>query len=251
MFSLERKKSLGQCFLHDKNILILEAKLGNCSDKNVLEIGPGDGRLTEAILSQNPKHLTIVEKDSRFAALLREKFANQNVTVIEGDFLEFPSNRFDVVFGNIPYYISSDIIFRLKDFDFDLAILIVQKEFAQKMAQKPNTGNYGRLSVTSQLFFDVKLERTISRNLFRPSPRVDSALITLKPTKFKSSVFLENIIRYLFSHKNKTVRNALLDSKQFSKEQLECLDELASRRAKTLSKEECIKVAQTLQSSKV
>ncbi|MCI0503648.1 16S rRNA (adenine(1518)-N(6)/adenine(1519)-N(6))-dimethyltransferase RsmA [Candidatus Micrarchaeota archaeon] len=243
----KRRKFLGQHFLEDRNILALEAKLASPEHKTVLEIGPGDGRLTDAILALKPKRLVAVEKDARFASLLREKYAGRpEVEVVERDFLEFEPPQFDIAIGNIPYYISSDIVFRLAGMRFERAILMVQKEFAEKMAAKPGDRNYGRLSVTSQLAFGIRYERAVLRHLFRPAPEVDSAIITLKPTGLKLTQQQENVIRWLFSHKNKTVRNALLDSKMFEARGLDSLGPLLRRRARTLSKEECLEIAKAL-----
>jgi 16S rRNA (adenine1518-N6/adenine1519-N6)-dimethyltransferase len=240
---MHRKKSLGQCFLEDRNILRLEARLADVKGKRVLEIGAGDGRLTKALIENNPKKIYAVEKDPRFASMLKM----DNVEVIEGDFLEIELPDVDVVIGNIPYYISSDIIFSLKRIKFEKAVLMVQKEFAQKMVAKPGEKNYGRLSVTSQIHFQVSLERTVPARLFRPVPKVDSAIITLRPTGASLDEFEENIIRYLFQHKNKTVRNALLDSKKFEKPEL---GEFSQRRVKTLTKEECLEIARILKNVK-
>ncbi len=247
---MQRKKSLGQSFLEDRNILALEARLAEPEGKAVLEIGPGDGRLTDAVLALRPKKLIAVEKDARFAELLRTKYSGRkDVEIIEGDFLEFefPSGGVDVVVGNIPYYISSGIVFRLAGMKFGHAVLMVQKEFAQKMAARPGDRNYGRLSVTAQLSFNVSLERIVLRHLFRPVPKVDSAIIVLRPTGLRLSARQANVIRWLFQHKNKTVRNALLDSKMFGKEELAALGDYAKRRAKTLSKEECLAIAALLE----
>ncbi len=240
---------MGQCFLEDRNILALEARLAEPEGKTVLEIGPGDGRLTDAVLALRPRKVIAVEKDPRFAALLKEKYGSRkDVEVAEADFLDFePQEGFDVVVGNIPYYISSDIVFRLAPMRFERAVLMVQKEFAQKMAARPGEKNYGRLSVTSQLAFGIRLERTVLRHLFRPVPEVDSAIIVLSPTGARLSPRQENVIRWLFQHKNKTVRNALLDSKMFGKDDLEVLGDLAKRRSKTLTKEECLSIASLLE----
>jgi len=239
-----KNKKLGQCFLEDRNILNLEAKLAKIKGKTVLEIGAGDGRLTQALLKQSPEKVYVVEKDSRFADLLREKF--KDIEVLEGDFLEINLPKVDVIVGNIPYYISSDIVFKIKTLDVDSALLMVQKEFAEKMVAKPGERNYGRLSVTSQLSFDVKLERIVLRHLFNPSPEVDSAIILLKPTGNKLSQFEENIIRYIFQHKNKTVKNALLDSKMFTKEELAFVEKFAKKRGRNLTKEEVLEIAEKL-----
>ncbi len=247
--SFERRRSLGQCFLEDKNILALEARLAEPNGKTVLEIGPGDGRLTDAVLALKPKSVVAVEKDARFASMLREKYSSrEDVRIVEADFMEWePGERFDVVIGNIPYYLSSDILFRLAAMPFCRAVIMVQKEFAQKMAARPGERNYGRLSVTSQLAFGMRLERTVLRHLFRPVPDVDSAIVVLSPSGFRPSRSQENVIRWLFQHKNKTVRNALLDSKMFEKGELERLGALAKRRAKTLTKEECLDIAALLE----
>ncbi|MFH1520957.1 MAG: 16S rRNA (adenine(1518)-N(6)/adenine(1519)-N(6))-dimethyltransferase RsmA [Candidatus Micrarchaeota archaeon] len=241
-----RKKSIGQCFLEDKNILQLEAKLADVSDKTILEIGPGDGRLTNFLLQQKPKKIIAVELDQRFVSILKEKFNKEKIEIIEADFLEFEIPEVDIIVGNIPYYISSDIVFKLANKKFEKAILMVQKEFAQKMVAKPGDKNYGRLSVTSQLAFDIKLERIVLRHLFRPMPKVDSAIIILRPTGLKLTQFQENIIRWLFQHKNKTVRNALIDSKMFSKNELEKLNNVLKQRPKALSKENCLEIAEIL-----
>ncbi|MBI5223743.1 ribosomal RNA small subunit methyltransferase A [Candidatus Micrarchaeota archaeon] len=236
--------------MEDKNILRLEAGVaGELEGKTILEIGPGDGRLSEILLSKNPKKIYLVEKDSRFAAILREKFASEpKVEIIETDILELEFPKIDIVFGNIPYYISSEIVFGLKGLEIEQAILMVQKEFAQKMVQKSGNGNYGRLSVTSQIFFEVKMIRTVSKGLFRPMPKVDSAIISLRPTGIKLTQDQEDIIRYLFSHKNKTVRNALLDSKKISEKEIEKIGDYAKKRARTLNKEQVLEICRLISS---
>jgi ribosomal RNA small subunit methyltransferase A len=244
-----RRKSLGQCFLEDRNILALEAKLAKPEGKTVLEIGAGDGRLTAALLAEKPKKLIAIEKDPGFVSILREKFSGRNaLDIVEGDFLKMvlPDAGVDVVVGNIPYYISSDIIFRLKDMRFGYAVIMVQKEFAEKMVAKPGDGNYGRLSVTAQLNYFVSLERKVLRHLFRPVPQVDSAIIILRPTGIRLTALQENVIRGLFQHRNKTVRNALADSKLFAAEEIQKLGQLAKRRVRTLAKEECLEIARLL-----
>lgn len=244
--SLHLKKSLGQHFLKDQNILRKEVEVASVTGKRVLEIGPGDGGLTEEILEAKPLELTVIEKDERFAYLLKEKF-KKNIKIIRGDFLkhEFKED-FDVIIGNIPYYITSPIIFKIKDMKFERCVLIVQKEFAMKMVANPNHSNYGRLSVTSQLFFDVKYIQTVSRRVFSPVPRVDSAMIELRRRNAEVSAFAEDIIRYLFQHKNQSVKKSLSHSKQFSKEKLEKLDDYSKVKVRTLTKEEVLKIVEIL-----
>jgi 16S rRNA (adenine1518-N6/adenine1519-N6)-dimethyltransferase len=249
--NVKAKKSLGQNFLQDHNILRKEVELADVRGKKVLEIGPGDGRLTRHILKAKPKKLTAIEKDSELAQKLMQEFSSKIekglLEIIEGDFLKAELPDFDVVIGNIPYYISSPIIFRLKDYDFEKAILIVQKEFAIKMIEGAGSSNYGRLSVTSQVFFRVKIMQIVQKELFSPQPKVDSAMIMLFPTGKNISKFQEDVIRWLFSHKNKTLRNALLDSGKLGKEDIEDLGEILVRKVRTLEVDEVLEIATKLE----
>ena len=234
---MKKIKKLGQVFLDNPRILEKEAEIAGVSGKAVLEIGPGDGRLTERLLVHGPKKLIAVEKDTRFAGILKEKFeGDSRVQIINADFLEIAIPEAEIIVGNIPYYISSPIIFRLKDAKFDYAVLMVQKEFAEKMVAKPNAANYGRLSITSQIFFRIEYVQTVPKMFFSPRPKVDSAIIKLQPTGAKLSQFEEDVIRKLFQHRNKTVRNALKG--------YEINDQ---RRVRTLTKDECLELAQILE----
>lgn len=204
-------KRLGQNLLTDKNILRKEARIAGANKKTVLEIGAGDGRLTEELLKAGAAKVYAVEKDPRFVKILNERFAGcEKVTVLNTDFLKMrlPQNV-EIVVGNIPYCISSKIIFRLKNEKIENALLMVQKEFAEKMAAKPNDRNYGRLSVTAQVFFDVQLFFKVPAHLFTPKPKVDSVLVSLKPKRMKISDREEELIRKLFQQKNKKIRNIL------------------------------------------
>ncbi|MBI2079903.1 ribosomal RNA small subunit methyltransferase A [Candidatus Micrarchaeota archaeon] len=242
-----RKRSLGQSFLSDHNILRKEVALASVNGTVVLEIGGGDGRLTEKILDKSPKHLYVVEKDHRFSELLKQKFIDiENIEILSADFLDLDLQSLNpqIIIGNIPYNISSKIIFSLKDLNFERAVLMVQKEFAEKMVAKPNDGNYGRLSVTSQLFFTVQFVQKVPRHLFSPSPRVDSAIIILTKNTFAVDGFAEEVINKLFQHRNKTVKNAL------SGYNINNLNEFINRRVRTLSKEDCLKITDLLRPEK-
>jgi ribosomal RNA small subunit methyltransferase A len=209
-YIMDFKKKLGQNFLQDRNILWKEAKLVVSAGKVILEIGSGDGRLTEQILAAGASKIYAVEKDSELAAVLKDKFKNEaRVKVLTIDFLEltFPGDV-EVAAGNIPYYISSDIIFSLKGKGIKQAVLIVQKEFAEKMIAKPRASNYGRLSVTSQIFFNIELIQKVPAHLFVPRPKVDSMLIMLKPTNEQLSKAQEDVIRRIFQQKNRKIRNS-------------------------------------------
>ncbi len=237
------KKRLGQHFLKDRNILRKEVRLADVKGKRVIEIGAGDGRLTEEIVRAGPIVVYAFEKDRELAVKLGERFKGEKrVVVVVGDFLGVEIPEFDVALGNIPYYISSDIIFRLAGYEFEKAVLIVQKEFAEKMVAKPNRKNYGRLSVTSQLAFDVSVKHKVPKHLFSPAPKVDSAMVLLKPTGRKLTEKQEDVIRALFQHRNKTVKKAISHSKFEKKD----LGEFEKRRVRTLTKEECLEIAELL-----
>jgi ribosomal RNA small subunit methyltransferase A len=236
---MKLKKSLGQHFLSSPSTLEFEATLANPTGKDVLEIGPGDGRLTEKLLEKGPASLTVVEKDSRWAVFLREKFG-EKIRIIEGDFLGQEGLSTDVVVGNLPYYISSPIIFALAKIPFNSAILMVQLEFAKRMVAVPKTSEYGRLSVTSQLLFETKLVKKVKKGSFTPPPKVDSAIILMKRKPFEMDVFQEEIIRILFQHKNQFVRNALEHGG------IQTGVALPKKRARELSKEEILELIEKL-----
>ena len=242
------KKSLGQHFLHDTNMLAKEARLLEPQGKTVLEIGPGDGRLTEQLLLAGASRIIAVEKDSYLVRILEDKFRNRPVHVLHADFLEISPARLgkiDKIAGNIPYYISSPIIFKLKEFDFENALLMVQEEFARKMVAQPGTSAYGRLSVTSQLFYYVKYVQKVRRSLFFPAPKVDSAIILLEKKQVRGTEALEGTIRSIFQHKNRTVRNALLSS-GFENEGLEILGDALKKRPRELTLDEIKQISETI-----
>ena len=218
---IKPKKSLGQNFLIDKNVIKKIVSLSDIFDKDVLEIGPGTGNLTEYILKQKPNKLFLVEKDKFLCDQLLLKFQN-NIKIKNEDILKINekniSNHKLVVFGNLPYNISTEIvcnwILKLKnDFWFSELILMFQKEVADRIISKTNTSDYGRLSILLNWKMNIVKVFDISPNCFFPKPKVYSSLIHFTPKekyfKIKNSKNLEMITRIFFNQKRKMIKNPM------------------------------------------
>jgi 16S rRNA (adenine1518-N6/adenine1519-N6)-dimethyltransferase len=244
------RKQLGQHLLIDRGALKKEAQLISCDGKTVLEIGPGDGRLTRGVLVAGAAHITAVEKDRLMVSALNRQFhANRKVTVVHGDFLEFAPGAYDRIIGNIPYYISSQIIFRLLEFEFGYCILCVQKEFASRLLAKPGGRNYGRLSASAGHYFEIEKLLDVPRVSFAPIPRVDSTVIGLRKRNVGRDLRFERISNALFQHRLKTVRAALaashtaLGMEKRDAKKLGDSVKYKERRVFTLSAQEIIEIA--------
>ena len=233
-----KDKRLGQHFLNSPHILEFEAEAAGIEGKTVIEIGGGDGRLTEALLAKNPRKLIVFEKDRRWAEFLRQRFG-EKIELVEGDFLESTKDA-EIYVGNIPYYISSPILFSIAKKGFERALLMVQEEFAERMAAKPKTSEYGRLSVTSQLLFQIKIIKKVKRGSFSPPPEVDSAIVLLGKKASSLDPWVEKVILALFQHKNQMVSKALKHSG------IEPKIELPKIRAREISPEEIVKLAEKI-----
>jgi len=215
---IKAKKSLGQNFLTDRNVLETIVNTTKITNKTILEIGPGTGNLTSFILKKNPKKVFVIEKDNDLAENLNNIFANQ-LTIINDDVLNIDENLLfkDIVtvFGNLPYNISTEIlskwIVNLKDnFWFDHLILMFQKEVADRIVAKFNTSAYGRLSILSNWKLNVKKICDIKPESFSPKPKIDSSLLFFSPKKdfykIKDPKNLEKITRVFFSHRRKMLK---------------------------------------------
>ena len=152
---IKAKKSLGQNFLIDANIINKIVNIVDIKGKNILEIGPGTGNLSSKILDQYPKKMIVIEKDKSLANLLKDNFGSK-IIVINQDILKINENLIEkeklTVFGNLPYNISSQIIAKIIKFkkcppNYSALILMFQKEMAQRIIGKFNTSKYGRLSI--------------------------------------------------------------------------------------------------------
>ena len=205
------RKALGQHFMTHAATLEYEAAMARVKGKKILEIGGGTGNLTE-VLANEAKRIAVIEKDTALVSLLKSKFAGKrNIDIVEGDFLSMDPDEFkvEVIVGNIPYSISSLILFKLRDWEFDHALICVQKEFAERMVAAAGTKDYSRLSVMTQLYFKPIFLKLVPRGYFAPMPEVDSAIVYLTKTETKLDIKRDKFIEHLFSHGKNTLHAAL------------------------------------------
>ena len=217
------KKSLGQNFLTDQNILKKIISLKNITNKEILEIGPGKGALTKYILSQKPKSLIVIEKDNLFAKELILKFKKEkNIKVFNKDVLKFNFEKIikknTIIFGNLPYNISSQILIKLIKSQvwppkFTDLILMFQKEMAQRIIGKFGTKDYGRLSILSNYRLKFKEKFNVSPNCFFPKPKINSTVLHLQPKNEKNEIRkienLEKITSIFFSQRRKMIKKSI------------------------------------------
>ena len=218
------KKSLGQNFLIDNNVIKKIINSVKIKNKNVIEIGPGDGALTEQIIKCNPKSFILIEKDFNLHAKLKSKFEQiKFVKIICQDILKFDIEKKikknTIIFGNLPYNISSQIfvnLIRLNKWPpkYTDLILMFQKELGEKIIANFPSPNYGRLSILSNLMLNVNKKFLVSPNCFKPKPKVNSMVIHFKPknnriVNLKNILNLEKITNILFSNKRKMINKNL------------------------------------------
>ncbi len=227
------KKSLGQNFLIDKNIIKKIINLTNIKNCNIVEIGPGYGALTTEILKLEPKSFHIIEKDFELFSKLKFKFRNdKRVFTHNKDILKFDLKKILkkklIIFGNLPYNISSQIliqIIKIKNLStmVDDIVFMFQKELGEKIVCKFPSKNYGRLSIISNYKLIVKNKFLVSPNCFFPKPKVNSIVIHFKPKKkvtfIKNLNNLEKVTNILFSNKRKMINKNI--KKLFNKKEIE------------------------------
>jgi len=218
---IKAKKSLGQNFLIDQNIIDIIINIVEIKDKSILEIGPGTGNLTKNILKKKPKKLIVIEKDNDLAKSLRKNLED-NVKIINDDVLKINENNLDedvlTVFGNLPYNISTEILcnwilnIKNKNFWFDNLVLMFQKEVADRIIAKFNTKNYGRLSILSNWKLEIEKICDVQPSSFFPKPKVDSSVLLLKPKldffPLTNPKNLEKITRIFFMHRRKMLKKS-------------------------------------------
>ena len=208
------KKKFGQNFLIDKNILLKIINLIDSNNLDILEIGPGNGKLTDYIILKKPRKLTLIEIDTELTEELIIKYSKFNyIKVTNANILEIDiKERYHLVISNLPYNISSQVIVKLALLDRspDKLILMFQKEFAQRLLDK----KINSINSLIKCFYDIKLNFNVSKNCFRPIPKVDSSvlLFTKKNKKLLEEDEVNDFIlfkRNLFSHKRKSLKNLL------------------------------------------
>ena len=214
------KKSLGQNFLIDQNIINKIIKLGNITgNKTVLEIGSGYGSLTKKIADMKPKKILAIEKDSKLALFLKTTFQDfNNIKIINNDIFNVIKNKNlgqnVVVFGNLPYNISTQILASLVLLEkwppwYDILILMFQKEVADRILAKSNSKDFGRLSILCNWRLEIKNHFNVSKNCFYPKPKINSTVLSFKPKKnrfvIKNPNNLEMVTRILFSNRRKMI----------------------------------------------
>ena len=233
------KKSLGQNYLVDINIIKKIVSLKQICDKNVLEIGPGKGALTEEILKNNPKSLILIEKDDLLFNELKLKYKyNSKIIIFNEDILNFKVEekikKKSIIFGNLPYNISSQILVKLIKFkkwppNYSDLILMFQKEMAERVIGNFGSSKYGRLSILRNYRLKILSKFNISSNCFFPKPKVESTILHLQPKKnisyrIKNLENLEKITSILFSGKRKMINKNM--RKIFNKKQLKTIKNL-------------------------
>ena len=234
--NIKAKKSLGQNFLVDRNIIKEIVSITKIKDKKILEIGPGTGNLTEYILEKKPNSITVIEKDDNLCQKLFLKFKDK-IEIINNDVLKeeldfICSNDKFTVFGNLPYNISTEIICRwvlnLKEtYWFDELILMFQKEVADRIIAKENTSDFGRLSILLNWRLNIKKVFDIGPNSFSPKPKINSSVLHFTPKnefkKFKDSRNIEIVTKTFFNQRRKMIKNPF---KQLFKNPEEISDKL-------------------------
>lgn len=272
VINLKQKKSLSQIFLNSKIPVLHVIKiLHNFKVKEVLEIGAGRGILTIELLKNNFK-VKAIEKDIRFCKFLKDKIDNEyhmfksNIDIINEDILNFnfdsyintyQTKNFNIaIVGNIPYSISTPILSRVLPYlsKISCCVLMLQKEFAKRIVAKPSSKDYGSLSIFVQARAQVVIDCIISSRLFKPQPKVDSALVTFinKPDKEDDFILekLERLTKLSFSQRRKTLKNALKKILPYSSN-FESIPIDLSKRAENLSYKEYILLVKYLIAQKL
>ena len=240
------RKKWGQNFLRDPNIItkIIDSLEPDKND-DILEIGPGDGALTD-ILINRVGHIHTVEIDPLLIKHLKEK-EYTNVAIHEGDILEWDISQLPKgvkIIGNLPYYISSPILFRFLEIKtWERMVLMFQKELAERIVSQEGSKSYGRISIMCQIYCDVQIEFTVSRNVFQPKPDVDSAVLSFYPkdVDLPNPNLFSTFIKQSFSQRRKKLKNNLPQTYKAG-----LLDKWADMRPEEINPSEFVEIFNTI-----
>ena len=236
------KKSLGQNFLVDPNIIKKIVNLTKINEKNILEIGPGKGALTNEILKYKPKSLILVEKDFQIYRDLKLKYKNhKNIEIFNKDILKFnlenELKKNTVIFGNLPYNIASQILVKIIKFktwppNYSKVIFMFQKEMADRITGTFDTSKYGRLSILANYRLNIIKKFNVSSHCFFPKPKVNSSVLMFKPKRkvsnnIKNIENLEKITNILFSNRRKMINKSI--KKILDKNKLKLIKDLNTK----------------------
>ena len=265
-YGIKLNKNLGQNYLIDENKRNQIIDFGNiCKNDVILEIGTGIGTLTIE-LGKRAKKVIAIEQDPNISKILGNRLEKEkidNVELINDDALNVDFPEFNKIISNLPYQISSPITFKFLDYDFDLAVLMYQKEFANRMNGEVGTKNYSRLSAMLYFKCNVETLTDVSAESFIPKPKVDSTVIKLTPKDVEISDYdfkvYSKFTKALFQHRNKKIRNALIDSrhiisnidkkelkKRLNSIESEKLEDYLSKRVVSLTPEEILELSKEL-----
>lgn len=254
MSEVRAKKALGQHFLTDQSIARrIVATLSSDGVRDVLEIGPGMGVLTQYLLEREDLDLKMVEVDGESVEYLMNHYQNMQGRLLQADFLKLDMSKvFDGdyrVIGNFPYNISSQIFFKILDDRERIpeVVCMIQKEVAERLAAPPGSKTYGILSVLLQAWYDIEYVISVGSGAFNPPPKVQSAVIRLKRNSRTDlncdETLFRKVVKTSFSQRRKTLRNAL---KPILPEGFDTSSPLFDLRAERLSVEDYIKLTKSI-----
>lgn len=257
-YDLQAKKNLGQNFLLDLNITEkIVSFAGPLSDSDVIEIGPGPGGLTRAILKNSPKSLTVFERDERVRPILEQlqNLPNQKLNMYFEDALK--ANIFEnidencIIIANLPYNIGTELLVRWLTQkwppQWQKLILMFQLEVAERITATPNSNHWGRLSVLANYLCDTQIVYRLPASAFTPPPKVNSAVVKLTPKLTNPTIKLKNleiITASAFGQRRKMLRSALKNLFDNPILALESCDIEPTRRGETLTIEEFVKLTE-------
>lgn len=230
-------KKIAQHFTVDPALIETLVNLADLKKEDtVLEIGAGTGFLTKELLKKCK--VIAVELDERLCLLLSKELPKENLSLIEGDFLEAELPSFNKVVSLPPYCRSAEIMFRLLRHDFEFGVIVFQKEFAEKLVSWPGLKEYCALSVLVQYFFEAKIVQVVPSKAFFPQPKDESAIVMLKRHKeirtVKDTALFELFVKTVFRFRNKNLRNALEKGRQFLLQKMKLGEKEFNKRAMAL-----------------